>query len=155
MRKRRFRKQSCPRPAWNLGVASVIEVTAPRSCFVASLRCPAKGFRYLALAARSPKVGSCAVKPRVLSSRAGDAGAQPRGFGAGVVPLGVTGGVSGPWTCLAPVPVSCRNCPLVPSIAIFLCCLFFLVLKSHQAGSGAGPLSGVCLFLWLLGISLF
>lgn len=85
-------------------MANVIEVTELWSCLALlhPPNAPAEGFQYLMLPARQPKVGSCAVKPWVFSSQAGDAGADPRGFGAGVVLLGVTGGVGGPWMCLAP-----------------------------------------------------
>lgn len=57
---------------------------------------------------------------------------------------------------LPALPLPGWNCPLVPSLCLFPCCLFFLVPKSHQAGRGVAPLAAFCLFyLWLLNISLF
>lgn len=115
----------------------------PRRCFVASPAARPR-IRCFTLTARSLEVGSCSTG---VSRWAGAAGAEPAGFGAGLVLLGVTGGPSGPGRAshlaVSPSPAGLPSRPFRSPLPV-LPVLF--VLKSQQAGRGACPLAGVCLF---------
>lgn len=120
---------STPSPKFR-GVGIAIEVTAPRSCFVASPAARPR-IRRFTLAARSLEVGSCSTG---VSRWAGAAGRDvPR---------------------TSRCPRLLLHCPLVPFVLLFPCRLFFLVPKSHQAGAGLAPLLGLPFFLSLQQTSL-
>lgn len=44
------------------------------------------------------------------------------------------------------LPLSCWSCPLVPSICLFPCCLFFLIPKSTRQGTGLPLFLGFAFF---------